>query len=88
MLTYSLNLRLCIFNFTWNEPVIGLLPPDPRGLGPGDKGLRQLGDGWLMGDNSALGGFSIPISVVVLKPTAAKEEHLHIYRITENEGIR
>ena len=44
------------------------------GLGPGDKGLRQLGDGWLMGDNSALGGFSIPISVVVLKPTAATEK--------------
>ena len=23
----------------------------PQGIGPGDRGLRQLGDGWLMGDN-------------------------------------
>ena len=72
--TYSLNLRLWILSFTvWlMAPVIGLLTPELSGLAPGLIGDIQLGEGWLMGDNSALAGVPKLTSIEPLELLAVK----------------
>ena len=59
--TYSRKRRLWILSFTvcCMQPVMGEVRPELRGLVPGDSGEMQLGDGWEMGDNSALLGVPV-----------------------------
>ena len=92
--TYSRKRLLWIFmtTFDFRSPMtwlaMGLVTPELSGLPPGERGLKLIGDVWLMGDISALiGVLHVPWSTLEVFELTPASISIYIYYKTRNPLI-